>query len=245
MKGAAGVASGLIPQHRWGTAPDFVGPRHAFRERLLMSLLVAARPGPRVLNIGAGQGSFSRLLEQRGFSVTSTDISESAVRVLRARVDGDVQLADVCDLPFADSSFDAAVLGEVLEHVRDDHAALVEVRRALEPGGFAVISVPSAAIPFGPADAWAGHLRKYTRAGLVELCRRADFRVVRCTSWGFPVAAAYHRYVYEPRLVRNGEHGAARAPRAAHLALSLLLQVDRLFVGVERGALGHLALLQR
>src|SRR4029077_20216871 len=76
--------------HEWGSAPDFVGPRHALRELLLLELLLAARPGREVLNAGAGQGTCSRLLEERGFEVTSTDASGPAVEVLRERVGGPV-----------------------------------------------------------------------------------------------------------------------------------------------------------
>ena len=53
--------------------PDFVGPRHRLRESLLLRLLLSARPGPALLNVGAGQGTFSQLLESRGFAVTSVD----------------------------------------------------------------------------------------------------------------------------------------------------------------------------
>ena len=71
--------------HDWGSAPDFVGPRHALRERLLLDLLLRADPGRQVLNAGAGQGSFTQLLERRGFEVTSTDASPAAVEVLEKR----------------------------------------------------------------------------------------------------------------------------------------------------------------
>src|SRR5207302_1623373 len=101
--------------HVWGTAPDFVGPRHELRERLLLGLLLAARPGPRVLDVGAGQGTFARRLVARGFEVVPVDDAPAAVAVLRKRVSPAAVQADATRLPFPDGSFDAAVLGEVLE----------------------------------------------------------------------------------------------------------------------------------
>jgi SAM-dependent methyltransferase len=231
-------------RHEWGTAPDFVGPRHALRERLLLDVLLSARPGRRVVNIGAGQGTFSRRLEERGFSVTSVDESEAAVEVLRRRLVGDVCRADVAALPFADGSFAAAVLGEVLEHVPDDEAALREVARVLRPGGHVAISVP-AGERLGPSDRWAGHLRRYTRSKLLNVCARAGLRVDRCVAWGFPFSALYHRHLYERRLDRHGAAPPRRWERPALAVLGLVLQVDRLFVGVERGALGYLLLATR
>jgi SAM-dependent methyltransferase len=231
--------------HEWGSAPDFVGPRHALRELLLLELLLAARPGREVLNAGAGQGTFSRLLEERGFEVTSTDASGPAVEVLRERVGGPVLRADVTELPFADESFDAVVLGEVLEHVPDDAGAVVEVARVLRPGGVLALSVPAHPRLYGASDRWAGHIRRYRRAGLVAVVEDSGLVVERCSAWGFPCSALYHRHLYERRLRRSGPSGPGRGGSVGLAALGALLQVDRLFVGVEFGSLGYLVLARR
>jgi SAM-dependent methyltransferase len=232
-------------KHEWGTAPEFVGPRHELRERLLLDLFLSASPGSRVLNAGAGQGSFSLRLARLGFEVTSVDESAAAVDVLRQRLPGRVELADVTTLPFAGESFDAAVLGEVLEHVSDDEGALSEVARVLQPSGVLAVSVPANPARFGPSDRWAGHLRRYSRRMLVDACEGSGFRVQRCVAWGFPFSALYHRHLYERRLDRHGAAPPRLWERPALAVLSLFLQIDRLFVGVERGALGYLLLAKR
>ncbi len=231
--------------HEWGTAPDFVGPRHELRERLLLDLLLSARPGPKVVNAGAGQGTFSRRLLERGFEVTSVDASEAAVAVLRERVGGLVAQADVTALPFEDDTFDTVVLGEVLEHVEDDVAALREASRVLRSGGIIAASVPANPDRFGPSDRWAGHLRRYTRAALLAAADAAGLHIERCVAWGFPFSALYHRHVYEPHVDRHGATQPKAWQRPAVALLRLLLQIDRLFVGVERGALGYLLLARR
>lgn len=231
--------------HEWGTAPEFVGPRHELRERLLLDLFLSAVPGRKVLNAGAGQGSFSVRLAERGFDVTSVDASRAAVDVLERLAVGTVAQADVTELPFAGGAFDAAVLGEVLEHVPDDVAALGEVARVVRPGGVLAVSVPANPARFGPSDRWAGHLRRYSRELLVGACEQGGFRVHRCLAWGFPVSALYHRHLYERRLARQGTVPPRRWERPALAVLSALLQVDRLFLGVERGALGYLLLATR
>src|SRR5919204_16728 len=98
---------------------------------------------------------------------------------------------------------------------------------------------------FGPSDRWAGHLRRYTRDALLRACAAANLQVERCEAWGFPVSALYHRHVYERHLVRHGPTRPARRQRPAMALLAALLQLDRLFVGVERGALGYLLLARR
>jgi SAM-dependent methyltransferase len=49
---------------------------------------------------------------------------------------------DLTALPFADASYDLVYASHVLEHIRDDEAALREIRRILRPGGLAVLPVP-------------------------------------------------------------------------------------------------------
>jgi SAM-dependent methyltransferase len=222
-----------------------VGPRHELRERLLLDLFLSAGPGPDVLNGGAGQGTLSRRLAELGFEVTSTDVSPEAVELLRERAPGDVLEADLTSLPFEDARFDAAVLGEVLEHIENDRGALAEVARVLRPQGVLAVSVPANPKLHGPSDVWAGHLRRYTRPELLEACSGAGFTVHRCLGWGFPVSRLYHRHVYERYLDRRGPAGPERRHGPFIALVGALLQLDRLFVGVERGALGYLALATR
>lgn len=224
--------------HQWGTAPDFQGPRHELREELLLGELLAAHPGNRVLDLGAGSGTFTNRLAARGFEVTSTDVTDEALEVLRTRVAGPVVRADATSLPFPSASFDAVVLGEVLEHVEDDAGALSEAARVLRPHGILGLSVPRNPAWYSRSDRWAGHVRRYTREVLVSRVAAANFEVLTCRAWGFPISSLYHRTVFE-WMVGRGASTSTRI-RAGSPLLAAMLRVDRLFVGHERGALGYL-----
>ena len=227
----------------WGTAPDFVGPRHELREKLLLDLFLSLDPGRDVLNVGAGQGSFTRLLEARGFDVVSADVSQAAIDVLEERVRGQVLHADMTKLPFPDCSFDAVVAGEVIEHIEDDRGAIAEAARVLRPGGVLALSVPAHPEWFGASDRWAGHIRRYTRPRLEEAVAAGGLMLVRIKPWGFPASALYHRAIYDKRAAELAVDQRRR--RTALRALRFALQLDRLFVGVERGCLGYLAVARR
>jgi SAM-dependent methyltransferase len=49
---------------------------------------------------------------------------------------------DICNMTFADETFDLVWCSHILEHVTDDLKAMREIRRVLKPNGVAVIQVP-------------------------------------------------------------------------------------------------------
>ncbi len=57
------------------------------------------------------------------------------------RPDVDLQL-DLTSIDLDDNSFDVVYASHVLEHIRDDGAAIAEIARILRPGGFAILAVP-------------------------------------------------------------------------------------------------------
>ncbi len=54
-----------------------------------------------------------------------------------------LQIMDCMDLHFADNYFDMLSAFDVIEHLRDPHGFLREIRRVLKAGGFAIISTPN------------------------------------------------------------------------------------------------------
>ena len=54
---------------------------------------------------------------------------------------GELQL-DITAIALPDGSFDAILCSHVLEHIEDDATAMRELRRILEPGGWAIVMVP-------------------------------------------------------------------------------------------------------
>jgi SAM-dependent methyltransferase len=86
----------------------------------------------RVLDVGCGDGRIASLYAAP--EVVCADSSPAAVDAAAAR-GLDAQLADACELPFQDSSFDVVTCSHTLYHVRDVDAALAEFVRVLRPGG--------------------------------------------------------------------------------------------------------------
>lgn len=106
-------------------------------------LLPHLHPGTRVLDIGCGPGTITLGLAKAVApgEVVGVDLQQNMVaraRTLAAeRGVGNVRFerADAYELPFAESSFDAALQHRVLMHLADPVRGLREVRRVLRPGG--------------------------------------------------------------------------------------------------------------
>lgn len=95
--------------------------------------LLAPVAGERVLDAGCGDGALTEKLVRAGCAVVAVDASEAQVGAARA-LGLDARVCRIEDLAF-DGEFDAVFSNAVLHWVRDQHAALAGIHRALTPGG--------------------------------------------------------------------------------------------------------------
>jgi SAM-dependent methyltransferase len=142
--------------------------------------------GGRLLDAGCGNGSFLYYMREYGWEVYGEEISQSAAAYARQELDLEVRVGELQDVAFPSQHFDAVTMWNVLEHLYDPAATLVEVRRILKPEGLLVIAVPNLASwdarVFGPA--WVGydvprHLYTFSPETLGALLDRAGFQVVQ------------------------------------------------------------------
>ncbi|MDQ6691916.1 MAG: class I SAM-dependent methyltransferase, partial [Candidatus Dormibacteraeota bacterium] len=109
-----------------------------------VAMIEALQPARgRLLDVGAGIGTFLALARDRGWQVAGSEVSDSAVRLAADRhgltlVQGQLETAEL-----GLGSFDVVTLWHVLEHVPSPFRTLRTCRRLLRPGGLVVIAVPN------------------------------------------------------------------------------------------------------
>jgi SAM-dependent methyltransferase len=126
----------VLRSHRWRTAENSAG-----------YLLPYLRSGLSLLDIGCGPGTITVDLGRRvaPASVIGVDreraVIAEATRLLEAGSLGNVQFkpGDVYSLEFDDQSFDVVHAHQVLQHLTDPIAALVEMRRVVRQGGIVAV----------------------------------------------------------------------------------------------------------
>lgn len=137
-----------------------------------------AMNGGSVLDVGCGLGEVLHGLapDYRCFGV---DYAASNVRRASRRLGerAQVQQGSAYALPFDAECMDAVICLEVLEHLADDRAPIVEMLRVLKPTGVLILAVPYTY--YWPAYLeLMGHYRHYTRESLTQLLHEAGCDVV-------------------------------------------------------------------
>jgi len=175
--GRVGRAEGAYV-HRFG---DYYA---AAREDLIALIPENAR---RILDIGCARGFLGRTLkQQRACRVTGVEMNRTMAEEAAQHYDRVHNLA-VEQVHFAET-FEAALCGDLIEHLRDPAAVLAKLHDVLEPGGALIGSVPNVGhwsivqdlaggrfelIPVGLLC--MSHIRFFTEVELIQLLERTGF----------------------------------------------------------------------
>jgi methionine biosynthesis protein MetW len=167
-------------------------------------------PNKRVLDVGCGTGSLSRLLmDMRGARLVGIEPDLQRATTARTRgIDarhGFFDEAAVQNL----GKFDVVVFADVLEHLPDPASALQLTRQVLEPDGVVIASVPNIAhwsvrleLLCGRFDYQscgimdATHLRWFTERSLRALFESSGYRVEAVQQTAGVGGSVYHEYFF-------------------------------------------------
>jgi SAM-dependent methyltransferase len=162
-------------------------PRYLFRR---YELLKRVTGGDHFLEIGPGRLMLSEELLRYFRQGTLIDFSLGSRAFFAAlgKADRDrlnLVVADFMEYPF-ETSYDAVIACEVLEHMGDESAFLEKIRGLLNPGGQLILSVPARKKFWSDHDEIAGHFRRYERQEITDLLSRQNFKRIDIVAYGYP-----------------------------------------------------------
>jgi len=163
------------------------GARHSVRnaERL------TGKRG-RLLDIGAGRGEMLTAARELGWEAVGIEPSQPFADYAEKLSGADVRREPIEHCDFESESFDAVILGAVLEHLYNPDETVREIARVLRPGGALFVDVPN-------------EIGLYFRVGnLYEKLRGRDW-VVNIA----PTFEPFHVFGFSPRSLRAllSKHG--------------------------------------
>lgn len=141
--------------------------------------------GEKVLEVGAGAGTFSRILIDSGVKeLLSLEPSKEMYPYLK-------DFSKTASIPMETSNsyledvkaqiktgkFNSAVYINVFEHIEDDRAELAHLYEILPKGAHICIFVPANPFLMSKFDKSIGHYRRYTKKELEQKVKEAGFTV--------------------------------------------------------------------
>jgi 2-polyprenyl-3-methyl-5-hydroxy-6-metoxy-1,4-benzoquinol methylase len=161
--------------------------RYALAKRIRLVRTAAGDHGT-ALDVGCATGIFLNALRHIGWNVCGVEIDGQAAAYARSRFGLSVFHGELIEAAFAEQQFDLITMWDVLEHVHQPRATLLEAAKITRPGGKLILSLPNPegleARLFGPL--WAGwdcprHLYMFTISVLRHMLAITGWRVEQVT----------------------------------------------------------------
>ena len=117
---------------------------------------------------------------------------------------------------------DIVLAMDVLEHIHDDHSALIEWKKTLKPNGLLLISVPAFQHLWSRHDIFLGHHKRYNKKGLNELVESVGFQTLKihyAFSFIYPAVLLLRKCFPQ---IDNGNSDLKKSNKLINIILKLL-----------------------
>lgn len=141
----------------------------------------------KILEVGCGIGNFTKTLTGYG-QVFAIDINKEYISQTAKLINtGQVGFGDIeTGVYFFDTQkFDSIVCINVLEHIKNDNAALSNLFKLLKIGATLILLVPLHKLLYGEIDKSIGHFRRYEKDDLIKKMQSLGFKIIKVRKLNF------------------------------------------------------------
>jgi SAM-dependent methyltransferase len=147
-----------------------------------------------VLDVGCGSGENLAALAASGkYHLMGVDISQEALNLASHRVPSARYTQLEIQRQALPERFDLVMSIQVVEHLKDDVAALTNIARMSH--NYVFISTVQGRMR--PSEIAIGHVRNYSEPELRRKLESAGLEVLKVTGWGFPFYSPIYRSLAE------------------------------------------------
>lgn len=153
----------------------------------------------RIVEVGAGIGGNIDLLKRYG-DLTLIEGDSYAANILKTKGNHKITkgyLPDIVDK--IDAKFNLIVLIDVLEHIKNDHEALVSLKKLMNNNSLLLISVPALMFLWSYHDKEHGHVRRYNKKELQNLLIKSGYKIQFITYYN----AILFPFIFFTRLLKK------------------------------------------
>lgn len=190
--------------------------------------------GGDVLEIGCGTGIHSGFIMEKSRNFTGLEIERGFAGEAKKKFKGEKNARIICG-DFMKASFgkkfDTVILLNVLEHIKDDAAAVKKIHGLLKKNGRIITMVPAWQAAYGKIDEIHGHYRRYSGKRLREIYAKAGFGMERIFYMNFIGAFGW---LINSKLFSTGVFPGNQAK-----AVNFLVPAMKFFEGIVKPPIGQ------
>lgn len=173
------------------TRANYFSPITKLRYEELLNQFEVFRSSGNLLEVGAGNGYFLEIAQEKKWNIHGTEVSENCIdKCIKKEIQLDK--GQLSELKYPDNHFDVIVAIELIEHLIDPKKFVQECYRILRPGGLMYVTTPNfnSILRYKLKDqydviSYPNHLMYFTQKTLTKLFEDQQFATKKIKTTGY------------------------------------------------------------